>query len=108
MARFGAQLEGVKAEDFAERDKFFRMGNAPVMVDILPEIGVVDFDRAWENRVDAVIDPQSGLTASFISSEDLMAAKRAAGRPQDLADVAALLKAAQTRETQTAKRKQSL
>ena len=84
LAKFGAPLEGLKVEDFIEQDKFFRMGHAPVMVDILPEISGVDFDRAWQNRVQAVIDPQSGLMASFISSEDLIAAKRAAGRPQDL------------------------
>jgi hypothetical protein len=70
------------------------MGRAPVIVDILPEIDGIDFDRAWQNRVQAVIDGQSGLTASFISSEDLIAAKLAAGRPQDLADVAALRKPA--------------
>ena len=63
LAKFGAPLEGLKVEDFIERDKFFRMGHAPVMVDILPEISGVDFDRAWQNRVKAVIDPQSGLTA---------------------------------------------
>ena len=106
QAKSGAPLEGLKVEDFIERDMFFRMGHAPVMVDILPEISGVDFDRAWQNRVQAVIDPQSGLMASFISSEDLIAAKRAAGRPQDLADVAALLKAAHVREAQTANRKQ--
>jgi hypothetical protein len=64
------------------------------MVDIVPEISGVDFDRAWQERVEAVIDPESGLTASFISREDLIAAKLAAGRPQDIADVAALRKAA--------------
>ena len=100
LAMFGAPLEGLKAEDFIERDKFFRMGRAPAMVDILPEISGVDFDHAWQNRVEAVIDPQSGLTASFISREDLIAAKLAAGRPQDIADVAALLRAAHYQERQ--------
>ena len=95
LSEFGAPLEGLTAESFIERDKFFRMGRAPVMVDILPEISGVDFDRAWQRRVEAVIDPQSGLTASFISLEDLIAAKLAAGRPQDIADVAALRKAAE-------------
>ena len=93
LAQFGVPLEGLKAEDFIGRDKFFRIGRAPVMVDILPEINGVDFDRAWQKRVEAVIDPQSGLTACFISREDLIAAKLAAGRPQDIADVAALRKA---------------
>jgi|ERR1700730_14240032 hypothetical protein len=67
LKKFGAPLAGLTAADFIERDKFFRMGRAPVMVDILPEISGVDFDRAWQRRVEAVIDPVSGLTASFIS-----------------------------------------
>ena len=52
-------------------------------MDILPEIDGVDFDRAWEKRVEGVIDTATGLTAYFISDSDLMAAKIAAGRPQD-------------------------
>jgi len=75
------------------------------MVDIIPEISGVDFDRAWQRRVDAVIDPQSGLTASFISSEDLIEAKLAAGRPQDIADVAALRKEAETQGPHAAKKR---
>jgi hypothetical protein len=93
-----APLDGLTAEDFIARDKFFRMGRAPVIVDLLPEIEGVDFDRAWQNRVEAVIDPQSGLTAPFISRSDLIAAKLAAGRPQDVADVAALHEAANSRK----------
>jgi len=45
-----------------------------------------------------VIDPKSGLSGFFISREALIAAKLAAGRPQDIADVAALRKAADTTE----------
>ncbi|MCU1237578.1 MAG: hypothetical protein JWP63_5545 [Candidatus Solibacter sp.] len=69
---------------------FFRIGNEPIAVDILSGIAGVAFDDAWKRRVTAVIDARIGLTAPFISSEDLVAAKLAAGRPQDLADVAAL------------------
>jgi hypothetical protein len=50
----------------------------------------VDFEAAWERRVEGVIDPRCGLKASFISAPDLIAAKLAAGRPQDLADLAAI------------------
>jgi len=94
LAKFGAPMEGLAAEDFSQAGKFFRMGREPVAVDILTEIDGVDFDRAWENRVEGVIDAASGLEAFFISSADLMAAKIAAGRPQDIADVAALRNAA--------------
>jgi hypothetical protein len=90
LLKFGAPLEGLRLEDFIEPDKFFRMGHAPLMVDILASIPGVDFDHAWENRVEGVIDRNSGLVAHFISRKDLIAAKLAAGRPQDIADVAAL------------------
>jgi hypothetical protein len=46
--------------------------------------------------VEGTVDPDSGLTAFFISRDDLIAAKLASGRPQDLADVSAIQKAAQT------------
>lgn len=88
LADFGAPLEGLTPKDFMEPGSFFRMGTPPVMVDILSSIRGVDFDQAWERRVEFHVD--SGLSASFISREDLLAAKLAAGRPQDLADAAAL------------------
>jgi hypothetical protein len=94
LGKFGAPLDGLTVEDFIVRDKFFRMGRVPVVVDILPQIKGVDFDHAWQNRVEAVIDPHSGLKASFISRADLIASKLAAGRPQDIADAAALREAA--------------
>jgi hypothetical protein len=93
LAEFGAPLEGITADDFADRGKFFRMGREPIMVDILPEIDGIDFDTAWTNRITAIIDRESGLAAFFISSDDLVKAKLASGRPQDIADVAAIRKA---------------
>lgn len=88
LAEFGAPLEGLTPKDFVEPGNFFRMGTPPVMVDILSSIGGVDFDQAWERRVEFPVD--SAMNALFISREDLLAAKLAAGRPQDLADAVAL------------------
>lgn len=82
------------AADFAERGPFFRMGREPVSVDILTEIPGVDFDAAWQRRVEDLIDSGNGLKANFISANDLIAAKLAAGRPQDIADVDAIRNAA--------------
>jgi hypothetical protein len=45
--------------------------------------------------VEGVIDPKSGLKAFFISAPDLISAKLAAGRPQDIADAEAIRKAAE-------------
>jgi hypothetical protein len=72
------------------------MGREPLAVGILTEIPGVEFDAAWERRIEDVIDIATGLKASLISREDLITAKLAAGRPQDLADVDAIRKAAAT------------
>jgi len=88
LAKFGAPIEGMSAKDFAEPDNFFRMGSPPVMVDIMPKISGVEFEKAWRRRVDVRIDDD--LSVPFISREDLLAAKLSAGRAQDLIDVDAL------------------
>ncbi len=104
LAEFGAPLEGIHPEDFADRGSFFRFGRAPHGFDILPDIPGVDFEAAWERRVEDVLDAATGLKAFFISREDLIAAKLAAGRPQDLADVYAIRKAAESQEPSPQKR----
>ena len=72
LARFGLPLSNIREEDLAEPRKFFRFGREPVAIDILPGIDGVNFDAAWEKRVESVIDPQSALTAFFISRDDLI------------------------------------
>jgi hypothetical protein len=83
LTKFGAPVEGLSAMDFTEPDNFFRMGTPPVMVDIIPKISGVEFEGAWSRRVTIAID--EALTVSFISRDDLLAAKIATGRAQDLA-----------------------
>lgn len=93
LARFGASLQGIRPEDFADRSTFFRFGREPRGFDILPDIPGVNFDAAWERRVETVIDPATGFKANFISAEDFIASKLASGRPQDIADADAIRKA---------------
>src|ERR1039457_374407 len=97
LGAFGAPLQGIRPEDFAERGSFFRFGHDPHGFDVLPDIPGVDFEAAWGRRVEGVIDPKSGLKAYFISASDLIASKLAAGGPQDIADAAALREAAEAR-----------
>lgn len=96
LAKFGAPLQGLTPADFAEPGPFFRMGRAPVGVDILTAIPGVEFDAAWPRRVEDVVDVASGLKASFVSRDDLISAKLASGRAQDLADVEAIRAAAES------------
>lgn len=84
---FGAPLAGMTANDFAEEGYFYQMGIPPVRIDILMGIPGIKFKDAWENRVKVDFDD---VPVTFISKKDLITAKRAAGRPQDLIDVASL------------------
>jgi len=88
LREFGAPIAGLSPKDLTEPDNFFRMGTPPVMVDLLPRISGVEFEAAWSRRVTVALN--EGLSMPFISRDDLLAAKLAAGRPQDLADVEAL------------------
>lgn len=96
LARFGAPLEGLKPDDLIEPGGFLRLGTPPVMVDILPTIAGVEFQRAWERRVEVAVD--DSLTVFVISREDLLSAKIAAARPQDLVDAEALRQAQKQHE----------
>jgi hypothetical protein len=100
LAQFGAPLAGLTPDDFIKRGFFFRMGKAPLMIEILPDIKGVDFDSAWGKRVETTVDPETGLKAFFISRDDLIAAKLAAARPRDLAEVDAIRKAAESQGPQ--------
>jgi hypothetical protein len=102
LAEFGASLEGIRQEDFADRSCFFRFGRDPQGFDVLPDLPGIDFDSAWERRVEGVVDAATGLKAFFISKDDLIAAKLASGRMRDLADVEEIRASA---ESQTAKKK---
>ena len=99
LAEFGAPLAGMTPADFAQPGPFFRMGREPVGVDILTAVSGVEFDTAWERRLETVCDEETGLRANFISRDDLIAAKLAAGRGQDLADIEAIEKAAKSTQS---------
>jgi predicted nucleotidyltransferase len=83
LKEFGAPLVRLTEKDFAEEGYFYQMGVPPVRVDILMGIPGMEFEDAWERREEIEFD---GLVVSFISKEDLITAKRASGRPQDLID----------------------
>ena len=83
LKEFGAPLVGMSENDFAEEGYFYQMGVPPVRVDVLMGIPGVEFEKSWGRRLEIDFD---GLIVPFISREDLIAAKRASGRRQDLLD----------------------
>jgi glyoxylase-like metal-dependent hydrolase (beta-lactamase superfamily II) len=54
---------------------FFRFGHGLQGVDILSEIPGVSFQEAWRNRVESVVDPETGLCGYFISADDLLVSR---------------------------------
>ena len=87
LAGFGAPLSALKKQDLTTPGIVFQIGVEPVRIDILTAIDGVDFDGAWTRRIVVDVDGQS---VPLLGKDDLIRNKRAAGRPQDLADVAAL------------------
>ncbi len=83
LREFGAPLAGLTPKDFSEEGFFFQMGVPPIRVDVLMGIPGVNFDNCWKRRMEVDFDE---LKVIFISREDLIASKLAAGRPQDLID----------------------
>ena len=92
LKEFGAPLKGLTPHDFTESGYFYQMGNPPFRLDIMMSIPGVEFETAWEHREEVMLE---GLTIPFISRADLIRAKEASGRAQDLLDAENLRKAEQ-------------
>lgn len=87
LEAFGAPLHQLSVEDLHSDDLVFQIGIAPNRIDLLTDIGSVGFDEAWDGRVSVRV---AELEVPVIGKAELIRAKRDAGRPQDLADIAAL------------------
>jgi hypothetical protein len=91
LREFGAPLSNLSEKDFMEPGYFYQMGRPPLRVDLMMSIPGVEFEAAWKNRDEVLID---GLPVPFISKADLIEAKIASGRPEDRLDVDRLRQAA--------------
>lgn len=86
LADFGFAEVGLDVRDFLKPTTVV-LGRAPEQIDIMTFIKGVDVAEAWQRRVAGVLD---GIEVAFIARQDLIANKRAVGRPEDLADIARL------------------
>ena len=87
---FGAPLMGVTEADLSSPGVGLQIGVEPLRIDVLTKISGLAFEQAWPSHIEA--DFSEDVRCPVIGLEALLANKRASGRPQDLADVAALEK----------------
>jgi hypothetical protein len=88
---FGGADLGYTVEDLTNPDWILQIGVAPVRIDLILRLpGCPDFRTPWRNRVEACF---GSARACYLGLDDLIAAKKAAGRVQDLADARMLQRA---------------
>lgn len=87
LEQFGAPRQGISLPDLETPELVVQLGLPPRRIDLMTSIDGVGFETAWRERVIISVE---GIEVPTISRENLIANKRATGRPQDLADVARL------------------
>lgn len=84
LRAFGAPMADLTEADLARKGTIFQIGIAPNRIDVITSIQGVDFEDAWRRRTSSTY---GGVPIAVLSLQDLLANKRAVGRPQDLLDV---------------------
>ena len=89
LEAFGAPLAAlaIDADDFATPGKVIQLGVPPLRIDILTAATALDFEDASQTTGRLNID---GRPVAVIGLDALLKNKRAAGRPQVLADATSL------------------
>jgi hypothetical protein len=98
LDEFGFGSVGLTVSDFDRPDSVVQLGYPPLRIDVITSIDGVEFLDAWERRMDVDV---VGLRVPFIGLDDLVANKRASGRPQDRVDVDTLESWSRTRREAT-------
>ena len=86
---FGFGSLNLEIEDFMSPENIIQLGNEPYRIDLLVDVEGVEFSECFSRKTDAVLD---GVIINFLALEDLITAKKKAGRLQDLADAEQLEK----------------
>jgi hypothetical protein len=87
LNQFGFEQSDFKEDDFLQPDQIIQLGRVPSRIDLLTSISGVSTDEAFASKISATLD---GIPVFILGKDALIRNKRAVGRPQDLADLAAL------------------
>lgn len=84
---FGFPEIPLTAAELIAPGRIVEMGVAPVQIHVMSGIDGVAWEEVWSGRVESQF---GSCTVGFIGRAEFLKNKRAAGRPKDLADIAAL------------------
>ncbi len=84
LSKFGAPVENLRADDLRTAGVVFQIGIEPNRIDLLTSVTGLEFGGAWSRRV---ASEYGGVPIHVLGLDDLIANKKAIGRPQDLLDV---------------------
>ncbi|MFL6500023.1 MAG: hypothetical protein ACJ8LL_04825 [Candidatus Udaeobacter sp.] len=87
LNEFGFEQSNFKETDFLQPEQTIQLGRVPNRINLLTSLTGVTTDEAFDTKVSAIID---GVPVFILGKGTLIRNKRAVGRPQDLADLAAL------------------
>ena len=90
FAQFGMPVFDMTQENFLAHPVWdvFTFGNPPVAIDIMTKLSGLEFSEAY---LKSVIFEDDNLSIRTIHKNDLIDAKKAAGRPKDINDLENLL-----------------
>ena len=89
MEAFGFPLTAAQVEQFSQPNAMIAIGIPPGRIDFLNTVLGLEFKECWPRAQEADFH---GVMVNVISREDLIRAKKAVGRPQDLIDLEKLEK----------------
>lgn len=81
---FGFGDAGLDSTNLTQPQRVIQLGRPPNRIDLLTSVTGVEFDAAWDLRVESQLD---GLPVRFIGRASLLQNKRAAGRAKDVDDI---------------------
>jgi hypothetical protein len=87
ITAFGFPASALTAEGVVNPRTVIEMGVPPVQLHVMSAVDGVTWDEVWLSKEPGVLGPNSVF---FIGRAQFLKNKRAAARPKDLADVAAL------------------
>ena len=87
IAEFGFPVSNLTPDSIIDPSKIIEMGVPPVQVHVMSTIDGVTWNEVWQGRAAGAMDT---VDVHFIGRREFLRNERAAGRPKDIADVAAL------------------